>query len=327
MKKSIFNFIFIIKVSLLYSAYANAICTHYEYYSGSTTSTLPERTYVLQYDDSSTRILDTLSVFSVPNGKRVGIIGDNCLSQYSIEYLGYWSSRPVTNNIITTNIPGISMRISLINIHGALVNFAPSKNNLQRWSDVITGTNWKVEIIKSAEVHQAGSLNSGPLVQYIQRSSTPPLSSLLSTANIKENSIKIKIINCSIKQSSYDINMGDWYDRQFNNIGDSSSQVDIPIKLSCMQGSNIKATVSANNIVDNATGKIGLVGDNKATGIAIQLLDKNSQPISLNIQKTLQDNVSEGDYIFGWKARYIKTDTNITPGTANATATVNVRYE
>ncbi|MEX6175620.1 hypothetical protein AB6G03_01200 [Providencia hangzhouensis] len=31
--------------------------------------------------------------------------------------------------------------------------------------------------------------------------------------------------------------------------------------------------------------------------------------------------------MFDWKARYIKTADNITPGTANASATVNIRYE
>ncbi|WP_449720030.1 fimbrial protein, partial [Actinomadura verrucosospora] len=59
----------------------------------------------------------------------------------------------------------------------------------------------------------------------------------------------------------------------------------------------------------------------------IQLLDKNNNPIKLNTKNSLQNNVPAGDYMFNWKARYIKTADNITPGTANASATVNIRYE
>lgn len=59
----------------------------------------------------------------------------------------------------------------------------------------------------------------------------------------------------------------------------------------------------------------------------MQLLNNAGTPIVLNQKLTQQDNVAQGDYIFGWKARYIKTAATITPGTANANATVNIRYE
>ncbi|WP_265510932.1 fimbrial protein, partial [Providencia rustigianii] len=54
---------------------------------------------------------------------------------------------------------------------------------------------------------------------------------------------------------------------------------------------------------------------------------KNNNPIKLNTKNSLQNNVPSGDYIFNWKAQYIKTANSITPGSANATATVNIRYE
>lgn len=84
---------------------------------------------------------------------------------------------------------------------------------------------------------------------------------------------------------------------------------------------------SSAGYVDTNTGKIKLSGQGQATRVAIQLLDRNSNPIKLNSKFTLQNNVAGGDYIFNWKARYIKTANNITAGTANATASVNIRYE
>lgn len=91
---------------------------------------------------------------------------------------------------------------------------------------------------------------------------------------------------------------------------------------------NIKATITSNaGYQDESTGKLKLEGTGQATGIAIQLLDKNNSPIRLNFRNSLQNNVPAGDYIFNWKARYIQTATTITPGTANSSAMVNIQYE
>ncbi len=129
------------------------------------------------------------------------------------------------------------------------------------------------------------------------------------------------------KNSVPTINLGDWYDTQFPTVGSTSTNINIPITLNCMAGTNIKATVTSSKYEDTATGKLALTGPDSATGVAIQLLDKNNNPIKLNTLNSLQNNVPAGDYMFDWKARYIKTADNITPGTANASATVNIRYE
>lgn len=77
--------------------------------------------------------------------------------------------------------------------------------------------------------------------------------------------------------------MGTWYDTQFKNIGDVSKSVDVPITLNCAAGTNIKATVTSSaGYIDVNTGKLNLSGTNRATGVAIQLLDKNNNPIKLN---------------------------------------------
>lgn len=326
MKKSILHLISLICISLIYSVNSNANCTLNKNFKGNIIATLPAKTYTLQYNDSTSRLLDTLAVQSNP-AMPSAIIGYACNSQYSTEYLGPWKARYTGDKIIPTNISGIFIRTRIQNAPRTSIQIVPLTTGLIHFADSIPRYDWEVEIFKQGNVHNSGSLDDGALANYYQSSPSPILYGLITTVYIKKDSIKFNILNCSLKQSSYDINMGDWYDRQFKNIGDSSSNIDVPIKLSCMQGSNIKVTVSTNNIVDASSGKIGLNGNDKAAGIAIQLLDKNNFPIPLNTQKTLQNNVPDGDYIFGWKARYIKTDTNITPGTANATATVNVHYE
>ncbi len=103
------------------------------------------------------------------------------------------------------------------------------------------------------------------------------------------------------------------------NMGLSASQLDNRLNWSIQQGYTSQG--------QGASGKLALSGADKATGVAIQLLDKNSVPIKLNTKNSLQNSVPAGDYMFNWKARYIKTADKITPGSANSTATVNIRYE
>ncbi|CAG9407706.1 fimbrial protein [Providencia alcalifaciens] len=183
-------------------------------------------------------------------------------------------------------------------------------------------------LVKTGPVTKSGYINSGMIATKSNRNAAAGATFYRNaTLSIRPNSIYINVLNCSLKQDTYDIKLGDWYDTQFKNIGDTSSNIDIPITLSCAAGTNIKVNVTSDAIDNASTGKLSLTGSNKATGIAVQLLNNASNPIALNTQWTQQDNVPEGDYIFGWKARYIKTSNTVTPGTANASATVNIRYE
>lgn len=183
-------------------------------------------------------------------------------------------------------------------------------------------------LVKTGPVTKSGYINSGIIATKSNRNDAAgPTYYKNATLSIKPNSIYINVLNCSLKQDTYNIKLGDWNDTQFKNIGDTSSNIDIPITLSCAAGTNIKVNVTSDAIDNASTGKLSLTGPNKATGIAVQLLNNTSNPITLNTQWTQQDNAPEGDYIFGWKARYIKTSNTVTPGTANASATVNIRYE
>nr|ELR5070278.1 type 1 fimbrial protein [Providencia rettgeri] len=185
-------------------------------------------------------------------------------------------------------------------------------------------------IKQTGKVIKSGYIDSGLIATKGNRNAAAgPVYHLNSTLSIQPNSIYINVLNCSLNQSVYNINLGDWYDTQFKNTGDTSEMIDIPISLKCNPETNINVTVKSTNGSSSPTGGwLNLASDgNSAKGIAIQLLDNNNNPITLDKKFTQATNVSEGDYIFNWKARYIKTADKITPGSANASATVNIRYE
>ncbi|MEQ5726622.1 fimbrial protein [Providencia rettgeri] len=287
---------------------------------------IPAKTYTVQYDDNSTKTLDTIRL---TYGAAPLSITGNPSGCYNIG-LQLLNSPPITNSTISTSISGITFTAET----AALKVSQP----ISYWNNSTTlahinSPSWIIRVQKTGYVRTGGMLNSRTIgtLQGLgnENGANTRWAWNLTTAILPANTMKIIVLSCSLKnnQSTYNINLGDWYDTQFPNIGSNSTPVDIPITLTCAAGTNIKATVTSSKYEDTATGKLGLTGPDSATGVAIQLLDKNNNPIKLNTTNSLQNNVPAGDYMFNWKARYIKTAANITPGTANASATVNIRYE
>uniref|UniRef100_UPI002AA0C390 fimbrial protein n=1 Tax=Providencia alcalifaciens TaxID=126385 RepID=UPI002AA0C390 len=283
-------------------------------------------TYTIQYDDSSTKVLDTIKLTYGTAPLSVTANPSGC---YNIG-LQLLNSPPITNTTISTSIPGItftaetaalkvSQPISVWQNSGTLLN--------------INSPLWEIKVQKTGYVRTGGTVNARTIGTLQGLGNENGVNTRwawnLTTAILPANTMKIIVLSCSLKnsQSTYNINMGDWYDTQFKNIGDFQGTVNIPITLSCQTGTNIKYTVTSDTVDNAANGRLGLSGANKATGIAVQLLNNAGTPIQLNTKLVQQNSVPANDYIFGWKARYIKTAAIVTPGTANANATVNIRYE
>ncbi|CAG9407764.1 fimbrial protein [Providencia alcalifaciens] len=315
--------IFMLMSLFLYSQHAAAACIQNPRFMN-LQFTVPNRTFSIMYDDITVKDLDTIVIpygtgpmdTNASNGRDCGT------TDLHGRFVNGWT--PV-NNFAPTNIPGISMAV----LTGANTwfNFFIPGRNPPNWN--ITDTQWRIVIRKTGRITQAGTLTSGRVAQLYQTNTRPTNSTwYLTTLNMSSNAIRINVLSCSTKSKTYNIDMGDWNENQFKNINDTSTPVAIPVVLTCMAGTNIKATITSNaGYVDETTGKLKLFGNNSATGIAIQLLDKNSNPIRLNYKNNLQDNVPNGDYLFNWKARYIQTAPTITPGVANSTAVVNILYE
>ncbi|MBG6036499.1 fimbrial protein [Proteus cibarius] len=319
--------IFLLSGVLFYSTYTFSACIQNPNLKNIRVN-IPNKVYSIQYDDMGTRVLDEfrinykngpINTFSGNNGK----CGNSIISGV---YVNGWV--PNANKIVQTNIPGIGIQVKLHEL--GLLNLTHS-NIIDPLGNHYTIINpyWTVKILKTGRVTESGSVNWGMLAKAVQNNTLPRNSTWnISSLYLPLNAIRINSLKCSTKSSSYNVNMGTWYDTQFKNIGDVSKNVDIPITLSCAAGTNIKATVTSSaGYIDVNTGKLKLSGTNSATGIGIQLLDKNNNPIKLNTKNSLQNQVASGDYIFGWKARYIKTGSTITPGSANSIATVNILYE
>ncbi|GAB1438342.1 hypothetical protein MASR2M36_10880 [Providencia sp.] len=330
MKKLIFQSMFVIGCVYLYSSYANAACNQNPKFKNLVT-TLPSETIYIPYDDESSRLIYHKPIPMGNGSNATTSNGDQC--GHSIIYGQYsngWSSGG--DGYALTNIPNVHIRLSIpaVGIEYALSwsRNLPYNNAGLSWVGA-SGLPWVVTIAKRGKVTQSGDLKAGTIAEFYQTNTLPSYSRWsFSTLKIPAN-FKIVVLSCNLKNTVPIVQLGDWYDTQFPTVGSTSTEVDIPITLTCMAGTNIKATVTATSgTVNAAQGQLALSGGaDKATGVAIQIIDANKKPIPLNSKQTIKDNVAAGDYIFGWKARYIKTADKITPGPANGTATINIRYE
>ncbi len=326
MKNSIYKLAVAIGYMLLYSEHAISACIKNPSFSGENKS-LPGKVINIQYDDMEVKTLATLvtSTFvSQPTSLAQQPSNIYCGAQMQAAYLSPWTSR-LSGKMVSTNISGISLDISVTYSPGML----PGKSTITPTSYILQPNDrWTVNILKRGQIKSGGYIDGGQIAEYFQLNTVINNRFNISRLSIPTNGIRINVLSCSLKNTVPTINLGDWYDTQFPTIGSTSNEVDIPITLSCLAGTNIKATINATSgIVNAAQGQLALSGSDTATGVAIQILDQNKTPVPLGSKITVRNNTTAGDYIFGWKARYIKTENQITPGTANATATVNIRYE
>lgn len=324
MRKLIYQSIFAVGSVYLYSGYASAACIQNPSFNNITVN-VPSRTFTLQYDDTGQRDLETIFIRYLNGANTYSGSNGSCGTSYLRNtYLNSWT--PNAAKIAPSNIPGIGIAVSTAAIGSANATFGPPGSGKMAW--YITDTVWYITIKKTGQVTTSTSIRSGAIARLTQTNTTPSGTWNLTTLNMPANAIRINVLSCSLKNSVPTINLGDWYDTQFPAIGSTSAEVAIPITLNCLAGTNIKATVTATSGTINASqGQLALSGTNKATGVAIQIIDANKNPIPLNSKRTIKNNVAAGEYIFGWKARYIKTADKITPGPANGTATINIRYE
>ncbi|EJD6081664.1 MULTISPECIES: fimbrial protein [Providencia] len=322
MKKS--NIKALLMTTLLYSTYSYSACIQNPNLRNINVN-VPTQTHTIQYDDNSTRDLGTYIIrFANDNVKTYSGKDGQCgQARLHGRYINGWV--PNVNKIAATNIPGISVEIRAVS--GALNFYGPYPAIAGRLPWELTTPKWAFTIKKTGNVTQSNALTAGPVGRLIQENPNH-INWNISTLNIPMNAVRINVAKCTTKSNNYTVVLGDWYDTQFKDIGAVSASVNIPITLSCAAGTNIKTTITSSaGYVDTQTGKIKLSGTGSATGIAIQLLNASNAPIKLATKNNTITNSAAGDIRFNWKARYIKTAAKITPGKANSTATVNIRYE
>ncbi|WP_241627649.1 fimbrial protein, partial [Rosenbergiella epipactidis] len=134
---------------------------------------------------------------------------------------------------------------------------------------------------------------------------------------------------CIVNNTALTVPMGNVLASNFHGIntwpGDANTKK-FSIPLDCSAGTKVALQMDGN--VQNATqGVIKLnSGSGSATGVGIQLLYNNA-PLQLSTPIDAGSTSSDGEYDIPLQARYYQIASNITPGTANGTATFTLTYQ
>jgi type 1 fimbria pilin len=238
------------------------------------------------------------------------------------------------NNIYYTNVPGVGIRlarqISTRNSPGASVYY-PQTLNFEQNSDptFYSPSNFQVELIKIAPQTGNGPLSSGIYTQYIGNGGG---GSVLTT-QLTEQGITLVTPSCTVATSSKNImvNFGKVPTKEFRGKGSTTAERKFNIQLDCKPGQNIQNTISIRiDAVPDPFGNKGVLEIKPekvaATGIGIQLINPNSQPVQFGEDEIVGPSM-DGSYVLSYVARYFQVSEKVLPGKADGMATFSVIYK
>ncbi len=130
---------------------------------------------------------------------------------------------------------------------------------------------------------------------------------------------------CSLSDSTINVDMGIVAGTKFTGVGSTSESKSFTIGLDCVVGTKVNITLDSPTPEAGFVGTTALSAGSTASGLGIQITDTGDAPIQFQQSKYVGEATSSFMTI-PYKARYIQTDSTITPGTANGLMTLNIDY-
>ncbi|MFL4290576.1 fimbrial protein [Enterobacter asburiae] len=242
---------------------------------------------------------------------------------FSMRYLNATPSA-YGNHVYNTNVKGIGVRFSS-------GNYFENPTNTFSYTAQASYVEWwggKIELIVTGPV-ASGSLTPGVLGVVMLQDSDGVYRDGLTTTLLDGT---ISVLACSITTPQLTFPIGDISAATFGStVGTTpaGAQNTQNLGLNCDPGANVNVSLSGIQNPDVATTSVlALTGQGNtgtAKGVGVQLL-YNGTPFTLNTRLPL--NVATGgQQAFPLTARYYQTQATVEPGTANASATLNLTYQ
>lgn len=232
-----------------------------------------------------------------------------------------------------TNIPGIGYRISLLGTYNPgfpgtyTRSFSVSSGNAywaasQRW------------IVRLQLVKTAARVGNGPVdpvpVARVDSGAGPSQPYMV----VQLGDVRILAPSCQVAVGSKNqtVNMGQEYRNRFRGVGSTTANKDFQVVVNCQASPNgientVSLTMDATPDPSNTPGVLSTDGGpGTATGVGIQVLDGNGQPVAFGQPRELGLS-KDGDYVVPFKARYYQVANGLGGGKANGRATVTLSYK
>nr|WP_269815932.1 fimbrial protein [Serratia odorifera] len=139
----------------------------------------------------------------------------------------------------------------------------------------------------------------------------------------------IKTVACSLNASNIQVPLGDVLATEFTGVGTTLKPKAFNVGLACDANAKINVSLGGTQSAESSDSSIlqltNAGSDGVAKGVGVQLLYNNT-PLKLNQLLALKTSAG-GQETFPFTAHYYQTAANITAGSANATATLNISYQ
>ncbi len=232
-------------------------------------------------------------------------------------------------HIYRTNIPGIGIRIGMRPGDHVGTFYFPTT-----WSLSGTGTEttignkgWiHVQLFKISSDTGNGALEEGTYATlYAQDAPGDSLKVILTG-----RTTAIVTPSCTAAPTP-PVQLGKVWKNLFSSVGSTAAEQRFNIKLNCREAkpelNAVYLRMDAKPHASGAPGVIALSPDaNSATGVGIQLLDKDRQPVKYG-DSALVGMSKDGVYDVPFHVRYYQTANQVTAGAANGTATFTLEYK
>lgn len=232
---------------------------------------------------------------------------------------------PGYTNVYQTNVTGVGIKIqagtSSFYYNNPATLFTDGGGSTWAWSS--WGTGYNISLVKTANT-SSGDIGVGQ--------TTFTLSNLGVLLNLNITGGSVTTVACSINTPTLTFPIGNISASSFSTtIGTvpTGAQNTQSLGLNCDAGANINVSLAGTQNPDiGTTSVLALTGQgsaNVAQGVGVQIL-YNSSPLVLNNRIILKQS-SGGQETFPLTARYYQTKNAVMPGTANASATLNLTYQ
>jgi len=306
---------------------------------------LAECIYRQEFANKGTRVIDVGTVL-VPQTAAVGsVVGSTNLPTIWLESAWcfapggtmttvasvLWGNLvPGMDRVYSTNIPGIGYRL-----HGpyGVLPYTKTENYSVPSGDaalgVSAGWNFRLNLIKTAPRVGNGPLDRVPLVR-VDSQAGPSEPYIV----LQAGDIRILAPSCQVGVGSRNqtVTLGQEFRNRFRGVGSTTASKDFQVVVNCHASPNgIESTVSltmdATPDPSGAPGVLGIdTGTGTASGVGIQVLDKDGQPVAFGQPKQLGQS-KDGDYVLPFKARYYQVAGSVSNGKADGRATITLSYK
>ncbi|MGV2860443.1 fimbrial protein, partial [Serratia odorifera] len=273
----------------------------------------------------------------VPVGSIIGEQVVGALEGYPVNCVGpsktyaamtYGDGITEGNNVYRTNLSGVGVRVTY-KPRSYFYTAPPAKI----WSfsgESIYSVNsgdLTVQFVKTGPI-ASGSLLPGSLTRYYAVSDVDNSSADITTLTMGAGNTVTQLA-CSLNATNIQVPLGDVLATEFTGVGTTLKPKAFNVGLACDANAKINVSLGGAQSVESSDSSIlqltNAGSDGVAKGVGVQLLYNNT-PLKLNQLLALKTSAG-GQETFPFTAHYYQTAANITAGSANATATLNISYQ